>query len=116
MGLRLLAACPHLVRLKFLLLDAIRLGKDGHPVSPRLGDDGAIALADGEYLGRLEYLYLDNHGIGDGGALALAESPRLRKVTFLSFGDTSHLSPSVRTRLDERYDYLNGWPTKGRSA
>jgi uncharacterized protein (TIGR02996 family) len=115
-GVRLLAACSHLVRLKFLLLDAIRLGKDGHPISPHLGDDGAIALAQGEYLGRLEYLYLDNHGIGDPGALALAESPKLRKVTFLSFGDMSRLSPSVRTRLDERFDYLNGWPKKGRSA
>jgi uncharacterized protein (TIGR02996 family) len=115
-GLRLLAACPHLVRLTFLHLDAIRLGKDGYPVSACLGDDGAIALAHSEYLGRLETLYLANHRIGDRGALALAESPTLRKVTFLSFGDTSRLSPPVVTRFDERFDYLNGWPTKGRSA
>jgi uncharacterized protein (TIGR02996 family) len=114
-GLCLLAACPHLGRLKFLHLDAIRLGKDGYPVSACLGDDGAIALAQSEYLGRLENLYLDHHCIGDRGALALAESPRLRKVTFLSFGDTSRLSPPVLTRFDERFDYLNGWPTKGRS-
>jgi hypothetical protein len=115
-GLRLLAACPHLVRLKFLMLDAIRLGKDGYPVSACLGDDGALALARSEYLGRLENLYLDNHRIGDRGALALAESPKLRKVTFLSFGDTSRLSPPVLRRFDERFDSLNGWPTKGRSA
>jgi uncharacterized protein (TIGR02996 family) len=115
-GLRLLAACPHLVRLKFLMLNAIRLGKGGYPISACLGDDGAIALAQSEYLGRLENLYLENHCIGDRGALALAESPKLRNVTFLSFGDTSHLSPPVLARFDERFDHLNGWPTRGRSA
>jgi hypothetical protein len=111
-GLRLLAGCPHLVRLKFLLLDGIRLGKDGHPVAACLGDEGAIALARSEYLGRLENLYLDNHRIGDRGALALAESPQLRKVTFLSFGHKSRMSPPVLAKFAERFDYLNGWPTK----
>jgi uncharacterized protein (TIGR02996 family) len=115
-GLRLLAACRHLERLKYLHLDAIRLGKDGYPEPASLSNDGAIALADSENLRRLKYLYLDNHRIGDRGAQALADSPRLRRVTFLSFGDTSRLSPAVLTRLDERFDCLNGWPTKGRSA
>jgi uncharacterized protein (TIGR02996 family) len=115
-GLRLLAACPFHVRLKSLHLNAARSDKDGYLLPACLGDEGAIALAQSEYLGRLEALYLENHCIGDRGALALAESPKLRKVTFLSFGDTSHLGPPVLTRFDERFDYLNGWPTKGPSG
>jgi uncharacterized protein (TIGR02996 family) len=112
-GLGLLAACPFLERLESLMLDAARLDKDGYLLPPCLGDDGAVALAQSEYLGQLKNLYLDSHCIGDRGALALAESPKLRKVTFLSFGDTSQLSAPVLTRFNERFDYLNGWPTKG---
>jgi uncharacterized protein (TIGR02996 family) len=112
-GMRLLAACPYLTRLKALMLDGIRLRKDRHPARHRLGDDGALALADSPFLGKLENLYLDNHLIGDHGALALADSSKLNSVTFLAFGktETERLSHWALDRLKKRFQCLNGWPT-----
>ncbi len=102
-GLRLLAACPHLTRLKWLFL-----------MEYGCGDVGAEALAGSPYLGNLQYLYFPyhDHQIGDRGALALAQSPNLRNVTVLSFNETGRLSQPVVDALKKRFQYLDGWPTQ----
>jgi uncharacterized protein (TIGR02996 family) len=101
-GVRLLAGCPHLIRLKNLCIN-----------DSRCGDDGAEALAGSLGLGTLERLYLENHQIGNRGALALAESPNLNRVTFLAFGATGRLSQPVLDKLKKRFQWLDGWPTQG---
>jgi uncharacterized protein (TIGR02996 family) len=100
-GLRLLAACPYLERLKWLFV-----------MEYGCGDEGAEALAGSPYLGNLQYLYFNWHKIGDRGVLALARSPHLRGVTFLSFNETKRLSRPVVEELKKRFEYLDGWPTQ----
>jgi uncharacterized protein (TIGR02996 family) len=101
-GVRLLAGCPNLSRLKNLCIN-----------DSRCGDAGAEALAGSSHLGNLERLYLENHRIGDRGALALAESPNLKGLTFLAFNATGRLSKPVLDRLKRRFPWLDGWPTRG---
>jgi uncharacterized protein (TIGR02996 family) len=102
-GMRLLAACPHLARLKWLFV-----------MENGCGDEGAEALAGGPHLANLQYLYFNHHHqIGDRGALALAQSPNLSRVSFLSFNETERLSPGVVDELKKRFQYLDGWPTQG---
>lgn len=122
-GMRLLAACPNLTRLKWLFIN-----ENG------CGDEGAEALARSPYLGNLQWLYFNHHRIGDRGALALAESPNLSRVSFLSFGAKARLSqaespnlsrvnvlafdakvrlsPPVVDKLKKRFQWLDGWPTQ----
>lgn len=102
-GVRLLAACPHLTRLKRLFI-----------MEYACGDEGAEALAGSPYLGNLQCLYFPyhDHQIGDRGALALAQSPNLSNVTFLSFNQTNRLSQPVVDALKQRFQYLDGWPTQ----
>ncbi len=101
-GMRLLAACPNLTRLKSL-----------HMMEDSCGNAGAEALADSPYLGNLQYLYFTRgHQIGDQGALALARSPNLGSVTFLVFDETERLSQPVVDELKKRFQYLDGWPTQ----
>ncbi|HEY7158363.1 MAG TPA: TIGR02996 domain-containing protein [Gemmataceae bacterium] len=102
-GMRLLAACPNLTRLKWL-----HLMEDG------CGDEGAEALAGSPYLGNLQNLYfIRGHQVGDRGALALAKSPNLGNVRFLVFDETERLSQPVVDELKRRFQYLDGWPTQG---
>jgi len=100
-GVRLLAGCPNLTRLKNLCIN-----------DSCCGDGGAAALAGSSFLGQLERLYFENHRIGDRGALALAESPNLNRVTFLVFGELGRLSPPVLEKLRKRFQWLDGWPTQ----
>jgi uncharacterized protein (TIGR02996 family) len=101
-GMRLLAACPYLTRLKWL-----------HLLEYGCGDDGAEALAASPYLGNLQNLYfIRGHQVGDRGALALAKSPNLGSVTFLAFNETERLSRPVVDELKKRFQNLDGWPTR----
>jgi uncharacterized protein (TIGR02996 family) len=101
-GIRLLAACPYLTRLKWL-----------HIMEDGCGDEGAEALAGSPHLGDLRYLYfIRGHRVRDRGALALAQSPHLGRVTFLAFDETERLSRPVVDALKKRFEYLDGWPTQ----
>jgi uncharacterized protein (TIGR02996 family) len=100
-GMRVLAACPYLDRLKWLFI-----------MENGCGDDGAEALAGSPYLENLQYLYFNRHQISDRGAMALATSTKLRGVSFLSLGKTESLSQPVVAELKERFQYLDGWPTE----
>jgi uncharacterized protein (TIGR02996 family) len=101
-GMRLLAACPYLTRLKWLFV-----------MEYGCGDEGAEALAASPHLGNLQHVYFNDHRIGDSGALALARSPHLRNVSYLSLNETERLTPAVVDELKKRFQYLDGWPTQG---
>lgn len=105
-GMRLLAACPHLTRLKWLFI-----------MENGCGDEGAEALAGSPHLGNLQYLYFTDHGhhIGDRGALALAQSSSLCRVTFLSFNETDRLSQPVVDELKKRRALFPAGPVPRRS-
>jgi uncharacterized protein (TIGR02996 family) len=71
--------------LSFPRLTSLRLASPGIGVTdpPRLGEEGARALADMPYLAQLTTLQVERNSIGDGGAQALAASPLLARLTTL---------------------------------
>ena len=101
-GMRRLAACQQLTRLKWLFV-----------MEEGCGDDGAEALAGSQSLPNLQHLYFGHdHRIGDRGAMALAHPSSLRSVNSLSFTETERLSESALDALKKRFEYLEGLSTR----
>jgi uncharacterized protein (TIGR02996 family) len=80
-GVRALAGCPGVAGLTDLSLDR----RDDR--LPRVGDEGAKALADSPYLVNLRRLELAHHDLTAEGARALAASPYLRSLVRLNLDD-----------------------------
>jgi uncharacterized protein (TIGR02996 family) len=109
----LLASCPHLSRLRGLVLSHTTLGDQGASAlasSPHLsrltalslvgcyfGVEGLRALAGSATLSGLKSLIVNGASVGDAGALALAWSPALRSLARLDLPDCGLTSAGVQT-------------------
>jgi uncharacterized protein (TIGR02996 family) len=89
-GVRALAGCPGLSRLRVLRL-----------IECALTDGGVQALASSPYLGEVRYLNLAGNPIGDAGAEALAASPHLAHLRFLSLARPNRITTAGIRRLAE---------------
>jgi uncharacterized protein (TIGR02996 family) len=91
-GVRLVAACPSLMR-----LESLAIWGGG------FDDAAAEAIAHSPYLGSLKGLNFSGGRIGDRGALALAESPNLSGVTWCVLDGERELSRPVIKKLKKRF-------------
>ncbi len=95
-GMRLLAACPQLTRLRIL-----RLAGCG------IDDTGAQALAASPYLKQLTFLDLGNNPIGDPGFRAFLDSPHLgslRKLIAPGIGVSDRMQRALNMRFHQTRD------------
>ena len=67
-----------------------------------IGDDGAAALADSLFFGRLRRLDLSNNRVGDPGALALAASPHAATLGQLVLAKNP-IAPAGTAALREKF-------------